>query len=216
MVINVDYSLHNHTYIVGLTYKCQDPTSGVAASAVSPSSNMSPNSECLRGSNDVSVPGSNAPPFFPTCPGFGFYGPPNTFHAHARYLVMVSRRFYGKKHCFNAGSSAAITKSILIIDVFETSSHKTLQNKLFLITRGPPGRFFMRTRGTWWWWAVVSIVKSIVPQIAYAWGAPMMFLYPVQIRPHFPDLSRSPFLRSPEHVLCARAVLGDGQPLFLW
>ena len=37
---------------------------------------------------------------FPTCPGFRFYGPRNTFYAHARYLVMASRRFYCKKHCF--------------------------------------------------------------------------------------------------------------------
>ena len=77
----------------------------------------SSNSECLRGSNDVSVLG----PIFSTCPGFCFYGPRNTFYAHARYLVMVSRRFDGKKNCFNAGSSEAITKSTLIINVFETS-----------------------------------------------------------------------------------------------
>ena len=92
---------------------------------LSPCFAISPNSVCLRGSNDVSVPGSKRVPFFLTCPGFRFYGPRNTFHAHARYLVMVSRRFDGKKHCFNAGSSAAITKSILIINVFETSWHKT-------------------------------------------------------------------------------------------
>ena len=86
-----------------------------------PAIQNSPNSVCLRGSNDVSVPGSKRVPFFLTCPGFRFYGPRNTFHAHAWYLVMVSCRFDGKKHCFNAGSSEAITKSILIIDVFETS-----------------------------------------------------------------------------------------------
>ena len=145
-----------------------------------------------------------------------FSKPPRTKHAHTRYLVMVSRRVYDKKHCFTHVLQQPSQKNILVINVFETSSHKTLQNKLFLITRGPPGRFFMRTRGTWWWWAVVSIIKSIVPQIAYAWGAPMMFLYPVQTRPHFPDLSRFPFLWSPEHILCARAVLGDGPPSFLW
>ena len=33
---------------------------------------------------------------FPTCSGFGFYGPLNTFYAHARYLVMVSRRFFNE------------------------------------------------------------------------------------------------------------------------
>ena len=48
----------------------------------------SPNSECLKGSSDVSVPGANVCPFVTTCPGFGFYGPANTFYAHARYLVI--------------------------------------------------------------------------------------------------------------------------------
>ena len=155
-------------------------------------------------------------PIFPTCPGFRFCGPRNTFYAHARYLVMVSRRFYGKKHCFIHVLQQPSQTNTLIINVLETSSHKTLQNTLFSITRGSPRWLFMRTRGTWWWWAVVSIIKSIVPQIAYAWGAPMMFLYPVQKRVHFPDLSRFPFLWSPEHVSCARAVLGDGPPSFLW
>ena len=154
-------------------------------------------------------------PIFPTCPGFRFCGPRNTFYAHARYLVMVRRRFYCKKHCFIHVLQQPSQQNILIINVFETSSHKTLQNTLFLITRGSPRRLFMRTRGTWWWCAVVSIIKSIVPQIAYAWGAPVMFLYPVQTWADFPDLSRFPFLRSPEHVLCACAVLGDGQPSFL-
>jgi len=42
-----------------------------------------------------------------------------------------------------------------------------------------------------------------------------MFLYPVQTRVHAPDLSRFPFLWFPEHVLCASAVLGDGQLSFL-
>ena len=44
---------------------------------------------------------------FPTCPGFRFYGPRNTFYAHARYLVMVSRRFFGKKHSLYTCSSGA-------------------------------------------------------------------------------------------------------------
>ena len=109
----------------------------------------SPNSECLRGSSDVSVPGANVCPFVTTCPGFGFYGPANTFYAHARYLVMVRRRFYCKKHCFIHVLQLPSQQNRLIINVFETSSHRTLQNTLFLITRGPPGRLFMRTRGSW-------------------------------------------------------------------
>ena len=43
-----------------------------------------------------------------------------------------------------------------------------------------------------------------------------MLLYPVQTCVHFPDLSRFPFVWSLEHVLCACAVLGDGQPSFPW
>ena len=43
-----------------------------------------------------------------------------------------------------------------------------------------------------------------------------MFLYPDQTGFHFPDLSRFRFLWSPEHILCTCAVLGDGQPSFLW
>ena len=100
-------------------------------------------------------------PIFPTCPGFRFCGPRNTFYAHARYLVMVRRRFYGKKHCFIHVLQQPSQQNTLIINVFETSSHKTLQNTLFLITRGSPRRLFMHMRDTWWWWAVLYIIKPL-------------------------------------------------------
>ena len=85
-------------------------------------------------------------PIFPTCPGLRFCGPRNTFYAHARYLVMVSRCFYGKKHCFYACPSATIAKSILIINVFETSPHKTPQNIVFNNAGVPQKTFYAHAR----------------------------------------------------------------------
>ena len=44
-----------------------------------PLMSYSQNSECLRGSNDVSIPGSIVIRIVAACPGFNLYGPPNTF-----------------------------------------------------------------------------------------------------------------------------------------
>ena len=104
----------------------------------------SPNSVCLRLLQWCFCTRCKLGTIFPTCPGLQLCSPRNTSYAHARYLVMVSRRFYGKKHCFYTCSSAAMAKNTLIINVSVTYSHKTPPNTLFLITRGSPDFLWAR------------------------------------------------------------------------
>ena len=71
--------------------------------------------------------------------------PPNDLYAPARYLVMVSRRFYGKKHyspnsvCLRGSNDVSVPGA----NVGRFSGLVPVSVFVVLGTR------FMRTRGTW-------------------------------------------------------------------